>query len=311
MPQSPDFSFGGPPLKWALDEAGERPLTLSEDGKDNNQAAKKNWAQRFSNALATTVANGLRGSYPTALVTPGANGEKQEYRVGGQVDRKKTDVAVLDSAAGLVAGVSIKTLTFRDTHTDPETKEKYVGRYQRNVKRNDMELRDEADTLHRRQPFAVLTALLFAPRDACWDGVTGNSSFAHMVFTLRKRAGRDSPEGRFDLFERIFVGLIDFDGNVGFFDVMKTPRQNQPPDDEDFLTFDQLLTEIVESVQMRNTGVSIDEKYADDDPDFEVPEDSLPPRISREKPLTMVDVIESAGESDEDLKLFGAEGDGI
>lgn len=297
------------PLKWALDQAGERPLTLSEDGKDNNQVDKKNWAQRFSNALATAVANGLRDSYPNALVTPSANGEKQEYRVGGQVDRKKTDVAVLDIAAGLVAGVSIKTLTFRDTHTDPETKEKYVGRYQRNVKRNDMELRDEADTLHRRQPFAVLTALMFVPRDACWDGVTGNSSFAHMVFTLRKRSGRDSPEGRFDLFERVFVGLIDFDGGVGFFDVMQTPRQNQPPDEADLLSFDQLLAEIVESVQLRNTGVSLDEKYAEADPDFEVPEGSLPARISKEKPLTMADVIESAGESEDDLRLFGEDSD--
>lgn len=28
------------------------------------------------------------------------------------------------------------------------------------------------------------------PRDATWDGATGQSSFAHAVFTFRKRAGR-------------------------------------------------------------------------------------------------------------------------
>lgn len=302
-----EFSF--PPLKIALETAGERPDTLPLTGNGTNQAEKKNWAQKFSNALATSVANGLRDFYPKALITPERDGSKQEYTVGGKVDRKKTDVAVIDDTAGLIAGVSIKTLTFRDTHQDPKTKQRSIGRYQRNVKRNDMELRDEADTLHRRQPFAVLTALMFLPEDACWDGVTGHSSFAHIVFTLRKRTGRDSPEGRFDLFENVYVGLLDFHGNVRFFDVRDAPPLNQPPSPESTISFDQLMARIDQAVQIRNAGVSADEKYADPDPAWSAPANSLPAGLENEKPLTMEDVIESAGESEDDLKLFGIEGE--
>ncbi|MFC7360957.1 hypothetical protein [Nocardioides astragali] len=298
-----------PPLASALQQAGERPPTLPRTGGGTNQSLKKNWAQKFSNALATTVANGLRVYYPKALITPEPDGSKQEYTVGGKVDRKKTDVAVIDDMAGLIAGVSIKTLTFRDTHQDPKTKERSIGRYQRNVKRNDMELRDEADTLHRRQPFAVLTALMFLPEDGCWDGVNGHSSFAHIVFTLRKRTGRDSPEGRFDLFENVYVGLIDFDGNVRFFDVRDAPPKNQPPNEKDTISFDQLMERIDQAVEMRNAGVSAAEKYATPDLRWAPPADSLPDGLENEKPLTLEYVIESAGETEDDLRLFGDQGD--
>ena len=201
------------PLAAALAQAGAKPETLTASGNDN-RSAKKNWAQRFSNALAMTIADGLRPRYRDARVTPRPDGSGQEYSVGGKVDRKRTDVGVWDDAAGLVAGVSIKTYTFRDTHGATQTKPARVGRYIRNVKRNDMELRDEADTLHRRQPYAVLTALFFMNEDACWDGIAGQSSFAHAVFTLRKRAGRTSPDGRFYLFEYVFIGLFNEAGST-------------------------------------------------------------------------------------------------
>jgi hypothetical protein len=104
-----------PPLLKALEAAGPKPLTLTESGSDNRQA-KKNWAQRFSNALAVTVADQLRPRYRNARVTPQPDGSKQEFTVGGKVDRKRTDVGVWDDVAGVIAGVSIKTYTFRDTH---------------------------------------------------------------------------------------------------------------------------------------------------------------------------------------------------
>jgi hypothetical protein len=292
-----------PPLKATLDAAGPKPETISAGGKDN-QKAKKNWAQAFSNALATTVANGLRPYYPKARITPERDGSKQEYTVGGKVDRKRTDVAVLDDAAGLIAGVSIKTYTFRDTHENKTTGERYEGRYIRNVKRNDMELRDEADTLHRRQPYAVLTALFFMNEDACWDGVNGQSSFAHVVYTLRKRAGRASPESRFDLFENVYIGLFDMVGNVRFFDVRGMPRENQPPEAADTISFDELMEEIDRSVELRNTGVSRGERYAAPDLNWSPPLNSLPVGLEKEKTLTLDDVIENAGETDEDLQLF-------
>lgn len=108
------------PLYDALETAGPKPATLTESGGDN-RAAKKNWAQRFSNALASTIAEQLRPKYPNARVTPRPDGSGQEFSVGGKVDRKRTDVGVWDDAAGLVAGISIKTYTFRDTHKATET----------------------------------------------------------------------------------------------------------------------------------------------------------------------------------------------
>jgi len=286
-----------PPLAAALAEAGPRPATLTASGGDN-RSLKKNWAQRFSNALAVTIADGLRPKYPGARVTPRADGSGQEYSVGGKVDRKRTDVGVWDDAAGLVAGVSIKTYTFRDTHGATKTKPARIGRYVRNVKRNDMELRDEADTLHRRQPYALLTALFFMNDDACWDGVAGQSSFAHVVFTLRKRTGRTSPDARFDLFENVFVGLFDEAGHVRFFDVRQPPRLNQPPSESETMSLADVLDSIDDAVVLRNTGVSRRERYAEDDPNWTVPAGSLPTDLEAEEPLTLDEVIESAGEED-------------
>jgi hypothetical protein len=287
------------PLLSALMKAGlPKPATLTESGGDN-RANKKNWAQRFSNALAMTVADQLRPKYPSARVTPRPDGSGQEYSVGGKVDRKRTDVGVWDDAAGLVAGVSIKTYTFRDTHKATKTKPARIGRYVRNVKRNDMELRDEADTLHRRQPYAVLTALFFMNEDACWDGIAGQSSFAHVVFTLRKRTGRPGPDARFDLFEDVFIGLFNETGHVRFFDVRQSPPRNQPPKESDTVSLAATLERLDDAVVLRNTGVSRNERYAEDDPDWTIPAGSLPADLENEEPLTLDEVIETAGEEDD------------
>jgi hypothetical protein len=294
-----EADLGAGPLFDALRAAGlPKPATLTESGSDN-RANKKNWAQRFSNALAMIVAEQLRPKYLNARVTPRTDGSGQEYSVGGKVDRKRTDVGIWDDAAGLVAGVSIKTYTFRDTHKATKTKPARIGRYVRNVKRNDMELRDEADTLHRRQPYAVLTALFFMNEDACWDGVAGQSSFAHAVFTLRKRTGRAGPDARFDLFEQVFIGLFDQAGHVRFFDVRQSPRRNQPPKDSDTIGLAEVLDRLDDAVVFRNTGVSRNERYAEDDPGWTVPAGSLPADLESEEPLTLDEVIDSAGEEDD------------
>jgi hypothetical protein len=281
-----------------LEQAGPRPDLLTATGGDN-RSAKKNWAQRFSNALAMAMADGLRPKYPNARVTPRPDGTGQEYSVGGKIDRKRTDVGVWDDAAGLVAGISIKTYTFRDTHGATKTRAAHVGRYVRNVKRNDMELRDEADTLHRRQPYAVLTALFFMNEDACWDGVTGQSSFAHVVFTLRKRTGRQEPDSRYDIFEYVFVGLFNNDGSVRFFDVRQAPRENQPPPPSETITFDQLVELIDDAVILRNTGVSRHARFAAPDISWMPPAGTLPPDLYAESPLTIEMIIDDDQEDTE------------
>jgi hypothetical protein len=159
-----------------------------------------------------------------------------------------------------------------------------------------MELRDEADVLHRRQPFSVLFALFFLPTDAAWDGITGQSSFAHAVFTLRKRTGRDSADSpRFDLFERVFVGLYDADdGTVGFFDVADAPRKNQPP--AATITLDQLIREMLRAVEYRSTGSAEGDQFAPDDKDWQIPPGSLPWSV----PALAADDIETDLHDDEE-----------
>lgn len=238
------------------------------------QTAKKNYAQALSNALASLFADRLRSLFPDARVTPRPDGTGQEHRIGAAIDRKKTDVGVWDDAAGLILGVSIKTYSFRDFSRGTKNQPAKVGRYQKNVVRNDLELRAEAAVLHRRQPYAVLVGVLFTPREACWDSKTakGNSSFAHMVFTFRKRVTRvsvDSP--RDDLFEAVYIGLYTSDGDVEFFDVARAPRRNQPPPAEQTLTLDQLIDQMSRAVLVRNQGVTPEERYTPDDPDWTPP----------------------------------------
>lgn len=273
------------------------PDEVKPEALADNRPDKKNYAQRLSNELASLVAACLRPSYKRARITPFADGSGQEFSVGAKIDSKRTDVGVWDDAAGLILGISIKTYSFRDYHGAADGKPARLGRYQRNVKRNDMELRDEADVLHRRQPYAVLVALFFLPMDACWDGATGHSSFAHSVFTFRKRSGRLRPDDRrSDLFERVYIGLYADDGSVGFFDVLRPPPHNQPP--SDLLSLAELVEEMERLVEIRNEGVSAVDRYAVDDPGWTVP--AIVP--VDEPPLTFEETLDTALGEDDDFQ---------
>jgi hypothetical protein len=153
----------------------------------------------------------------------------------------------------LLLNVSIKTYSFQDW----DERKQVAGRYTKNIKRNDLELRDEADVVHRRQPYAVLVALLFQPTGAAQDGKVDKSSFAHAVLTLRRRSGRTSPgDIRVDLFERVYIGLYEYDGpsrgSVRFFDVMKNPPKVGIPALQNTLSFQELMDDIGALVRDRN-----------------------------------------------------------
>jgi hypothetical protein len=145
----------------------------------------------------------------------------------------------------------------------------------------------------------VLTAVFFMNEDACWDGVTGQSSFAHAVFTLRKRAGRAGPDARFDLFEQVFVGLFDETGHVRFFDVCQAPRKNQPPPEELTIGLADLIDRIDDAVDVRNTGINRHERYTEDDPTWTTPKGTLPAGLEAENPLTTDDIIENSDDTEE------------
>jgi hypothetical protein len=278
----------------AKSPGGVRPPSFGD-----NRMQKKNYAQNLSAELALMIAECLRSHYPKARVTPRKDGTGLEFSVGAKLDSKKTDVGVWDDAAGLILGVSIKTYSFRDYHGATPKKPAHLGRYQRNVKRNDMELRDEADVLHRRQPFAVLFGIFFMPRDACWDGVTGHSSFAHAVFTFRKRAGRESADAaRPDLFEKVYIGLFTEAGAIEFFDVEDAPARNQPP--MNTISLAELIEVMRRHVIVRNEGVSHEDRYAPDDPSWSQPPGSLPEGLASETPLDYEGTLGDVDDSSDD-----------
>lgn len=253
------------PLRRALDAAGEKPAP------EGMQADKKNYAQRLSNQLALTLADALRPSYPT--VTPAADGTGQESAVPVNKGQKRLDVKVTDPSLGLLLSVSIKTYSFQDYSPGRGR----LGRWTKNIVRNDHELRGEAMVLHQRQPYSVLIGVMFEPLEITLDGSPaqkadqGKSSFAHHATTLSKRTGRGkrpvqgvvgawvdigAEDPRFDLFERVFIGLYEIDGPdrgaVRFFDTESAPPRNGPPSDSATLSFDEFISEIVKEVERRN-----------------------------------------------------------
>jgi hypothetical protein len=79
-----------------------------------------------------------------------------------------------------------------------------------------------------------MVAIVFMHVGSALDGEKKHSSFAHAVFTFRKRSGRESAlDQRLDRFEKVFIGLFDPDditnGGVGFFDVARKPPRNGLP----------------------------------------------------------------------------------
>lgn len=232
------------PLLAALDAAEPRPQPDGERGE------KKNYAERLSRRLAELVANALRRWFPDASPFEGS-GHETEF--GGDSGTKRIDVSAWDRQLGLRLDVSIKTYSFRDY--SPKTKK--LGRFTKNLLRNDHELRAEADTIHRRQPYSVLVAIMFMPYEASSDGKTGRSSFAHAVMTFRKRTGRSDPEhSRFDRFEAVYIGLYEHEGPrrgfARFFDVTRNPPRNGHPRDDSLLTFSELISEIKHLHDVRN-----------------------------------------------------------
>lgn len=147
---------------------------------------RKRWSERLATSTATMIANEIRGHRvltPRFRVVPLPDGSGQEtfwplgYRSG-----KRIDVVVAAELAGLQLGVSLKGLNFRDDEG---------GQFDKNLTGRLYELADEMTTVHRHLPRAVMTGVFFMPVESCFDKGSGQSSFAHAVFDLRRRSDRD------------------------------------------------------------------------------------------------------------------------
>lgn len=182
----------------ALKGLGEKP------GDDAPQAAKKNYSQDLSAALALAFAEELRhrgmaGARPTGPGEVGGSGA--ERRLAGGIGAKKVDVSWATEDSGLLLGISVKTISFRDGTT---------RNFQKNLTNRRSDLLIEAVTLHRRFPYAVLAAFLFLDQGAEHDGTTKRrSTFTNAFPRLRLFTGRRDPGSRDEQFERLYLLLVD------------------------------------------------------------------------------------------------------
>ena len=177
---------------------------------DAGQAAKKHYSESVSEAVALVFAQelrerGLRGTRPLRDGT--GEGSGAERRMAGGIGAKKVDVTWATEESGLLLGLSIKSINFRDPHT---------GNFQKNltIRRGDMLM--EAVTLHRRFPYAVLAGFFLldvaAEADATQnrDGsARRRSTFLNAHARMKLFAGRDDPAGRDEQFEGMYVTLLD------------------------------------------------------------------------------------------------------
>lgn len=165
---------------------------------------KQAYSQKVSEAMALAFADELRqrGLTDTRPSPPGVSGASgAERRMSGGIGAKQVDVSWSTEESGLLLGVSIKTINFRDRRS---------GNYQKNLTNRRGEMLFESVTLHRRFPYSVLAGVLFLDEGAADDQTERRDSTfnnAHKRFALF--TDRDDPGGREEQYERFVIALLD------------------------------------------------------------------------------------------------------
>ncbi|MCD5348413.1 hypothetical protein [Agromyces sp. S2-1-8] len=182
----------------------------SKPRDDAPQATKKNYNEKLSAAVALAVASELRsrgmdGARPAGPgEVDGSSGA--ERRLAGGIGAKKVDVTWATEESGLILAVSVKTILFKDSRTQ---------NFQKNLTNRRADLLNEAVTLHRRFPYAVLAALLIFDVGAESDGtLRRKSTFLNAGPRLRLFTGRQDPAGRDEQYEKFYVLLADLNDTL-------------------------------------------------------------------------------------------------
>ncbi len=214
----------------ALAAVGDRP----DDSAP--QAAKKGYSERVSARIALAIAEELRarGMDGARPAPPGAGDSGAERRMAGGIGAKKVDVTWATEESGLLLGISIKTINYRDSRT---------GNFQKNLTNRRGDMLIEAVTLHRRFPYSVLGGLFFFDAGAASDG-TGRrrSTFENAHMRFRLFTGRDDPAGRDEQFESFHLVLL---GDAG-------PRAFSVGQPEEEVPMAAVIDGLVERVAVRN-----------------------------------------------------------
>lgn len=152
-------------------------------------------------ALAVGAALRERGMKEARPAPPGElDASGAERRMAGGIGAKKVDVTWATEESGLLLGVSVKSINFRDTRT---------GNFQKNLTNRRGDMLMEAVTLHRRFPYAVLAGLFFLDAGAEHDGTARRrSTFFNAHARMKLFTGRADPAGRDEQYEKLFLILL-------------------------------------------------------------------------------------------------------
>jgi hypothetical protein len=207
-----------------------------------SRAEKKRFSEKLSNAVAQALADELRergmdGARPAGPGVLGKSGA--ERRMSGGIGAKKVDVTWATEESGLLLGISIKSISFRDKSTK---------NFQKNLTNRRGDMLFEAVTLHRKFPYAVLAGFFILDKEAAADH-TGRrqSTFQNSHTRFRLFTGRSDPAGREEQYERLFIVLLDADQFTPAFVVYPVGETEQP------ISLEQSLDELVNLIAERDS----------------------------------------------------------
>jgi len=179
--------------------------TLPTKPPDNaTREAKRLYSETMSAKVAVAMADelrhrGMKEARPSGPGDVGTSGA--ERRLAGGIGAKKVDVTWTTEESGLLLGISIKTINFRDGRSK---------NFQKNLTNRRGDMVGEALTLHRRFPYAVVAGFLFLDKGAKTDQTAQRkSTFENAFPRLRIFTGRQDPAGRDEQFERLYLLLVD------------------------------------------------------------------------------------------------------
>jgi hypothetical protein len=170
----------------------------------STREAKRAYSEAMSAKVAVALGDelrhrGMREARPSGPGDAGTSGA--ERRLAGGIGAKRVDVSWATDESGLLLGISVKTINFRDGRSH---------NFQKNLVNRRGDMLGEALTLHRRFPYAVVAGFLFLDKDARHDDTEKRkSTFENAFPRLRLFTGRDDPTGRDEQFERLYLLLVD------------------------------------------------------------------------------------------------------
>lgn len=219
----------------ALNNAGDKPPDSAKPD------LKKAYSEKISANIALAIASELRsrGLKEARPAEPGElGGSGAERRMAGGIGAKKVDVTWATEESGLILGISIKSINFRDTRTK---------NYQKNLTNRRGDMLIEAVTLHRRFPYAVLAGLFIFGAGAAGDATKKRrSTFENAHTRFRLFTGRDDPAGRDEQYEVFYFMLLDASSSHANYKLYRVGNHR------DEITFHDLICELVEKTAVRN-----------------------------------------------------------